>query len=136
MKKALLTIALVTLLVLCLAGCSGSARTLNVYNWGEYISDGSEGSFDTIREFEDWYEETYGEKVKVNYTTASGMNAYQYFEYTEAMEQVYGAGWTSKQFNLTLRGASGLENLTFTAELVSTAPNGTSVVWSSDPYSA
>ena len=69
MKKALLTIALVTLLVLCLAGCSGSARTLNVYNWGEYISDGSEGSFDTIREFEDWYEETYGEKVKVNYTT-------------------------------------------------------------------
>ena len=69
MKNALLTIALVTLLVLCLAGCAGSARTLNVYNWGEYISDGSEGSFDTIREFEDWYEETYGEKVKVNYTT-------------------------------------------------------------------
>ena len=40
-----------------------------MFNWGEYISDGSEGTFDTIREFEDWYEETYGEKVKVNYTT-------------------------------------------------------------------
>lgn len=69
MKKALLTLILGTLLVLCLAGCSGGARTLNVYNWGEYISDGSEGSFDTIREFEEWYLETYGEKVKVNYTT-------------------------------------------------------------------
>ena len=64
------------------------------------------------------------------------MNAYQYFEFTEAMEQAYGAGWNSKQFNLTLRGASDLENLTFTAELVSTAPNGTSVIWSGNPYSA
>lgn len=26
--------------------------TLNVYNWGEYISDGSEGSIDVIKEFE------------------------------------------------------------------------------------
>ncbi|MBQ8264353.1 MAG: ABC transporter permease subunit, partial [Oscillospiraceae bacterium] len=42
---------------------------LNVYNWGEYISDGSEGSFDTIDEFENWYEETYDQKIKVNYTT-------------------------------------------------------------------
>lgn len=42
---------------------------LNVYNWGEYISDGSEGSFDTVREFEKWYEREYGQKVKVNYTT-------------------------------------------------------------------
>ena len=42
---------------------------LNVYNWGEYISDGSEGSYDTIKEFESWYEEEYGRKVHVNYTT-------------------------------------------------------------------
>ena len=42
---------------------------LNVYNWGEYISDGSEGSYDTIAEFEDWYEETYGRSVHVNYDT-------------------------------------------------------------------
>jgi len=55
---------------LCLTGCGGgNTLTLNVYNWGEYISDGSEGSFDTIREFEVWYEETYGTPVKVNYTT-------------------------------------------------------------------
>ena len=44
-------------------------KVLNVYNWGEYISDGSEDSLDTIAAFEDWYEETYGEKVKVNYST-------------------------------------------------------------------
>ena len=46
-----------------------SAKELNVYNWGEYISDGSEGSFDTIKEFEKWYEATYGEKITVNYDT-------------------------------------------------------------------
>ena len=42
---------------------------LNVYNWGEYISDGSEDSFDTIKGFEDWYLENYGHEVEVNYTT-------------------------------------------------------------------
>ena len=42
---------------------------LNVYNWGEYISDGSDGSFDTIKGFERWYEENYGSPVEVNYTT-------------------------------------------------------------------
>ncbi|MBQ6020966.1 MAG: spermidine/putrescine ABC transporter substrate-binding protein [Clostridia bacterium] len=29
--------------------------TLNVYNWGEYISDGSEGALDVNKEFEDRY---------------------------------------------------------------------------------
>ena len=48
---------------------SGDVKTLYVYNWGEYISDGSEGSYDTNAEFEKWYEKTYGEKVKVNYST-------------------------------------------------------------------
>ena len=42
---------------------------LNVYNWGEYISDGSEDSFDTIKGFEEWYLENYGHEVEVNYTT-------------------------------------------------------------------
>ncbi len=71
MKKILATLLSLCLLAsLCLTGCSGGeSLTLNVYNWGEYISDGSEGSFDTIEGFEDWYEETYGVKVKVNYTT-------------------------------------------------------------------
>ena len=70
MKKMMTLLAAILLLVLCLTGCGGKdTLTLNVYNWGEYISDGSEGSFDTIREFEIWYEETYGQKVTVNYST-------------------------------------------------------------------
>ena len=49
---------------------SGSnTLTLNVYNWGEYISDGSDDTLDTIKAFEEYYYETYGVKVKVNYTT-------------------------------------------------------------------
>ncbi len=44
-------------------------ETLNVYNWGEYISDGSDDSLDVIAAFEEWYEEEYGKKIKVNYTT-------------------------------------------------------------------
>ena len=70
MKKTVLLLALALLLVLCLTACGGKeTKTLNVYNWGEYISDGSEDSLDTIAAFEDWYEETYGTKVKVNYDT-------------------------------------------------------------------
>ena len=70
MKKMMTLPAAILLLVLCLTGCGGKETlTLNVYNWGEYISDGSEDSFDTIREFETWYEETYGQKVTVNYST-------------------------------------------------------------------
>ena len=42
---------------------------LNVYNWGEYISDGSEDSFNTIKGFEKWYKENYGSEVEVNYST-------------------------------------------------------------------
>jgi spermidine/putrescine transport system permease protein len=48
---------------------SNKPLVLNVYNWGEYISDGSEDSFDTVKEFEKWYEAEYGQKVHVNYTT-------------------------------------------------------------------
>lgn len=70
MKKIMTLLAAILLLALCLTGCGGKdTLTLNVYNWGEYISDGSEDSFDTIREFETWYEETYGQKVTVNYST-------------------------------------------------------------------
>ena len=72
MKKILsvLLIGAMLLALLALAGCgSKDTLTLNVYNWGEYISDGSEGSLDTIKAFEQWYAETYGQKVKVNYTT-------------------------------------------------------------------
>ena len=49
--------------------------TLYVYNWGEYISDGSEDSLDVNEAFEDWYNQTIGTKngtrVEVNYSTYS-----------------------------------------------------------------
>ena len=61
-------IALIIALIAVL-GSRADTRTLNVYNWGEYISDGSEDSLDTIKAFEQWYAEEYGEKVKVNYST-------------------------------------------------------------------
>ena len=77
MKRICTILLLAALCAALFTGCGGSADkpasggtlTLNVYNWGEYISDGSEGSYDTIAEFESWYEETYGQKVKVNYDT-------------------------------------------------------------------
>ena len=62
---------ILALMVVLIATSSGRTLTLNVYNWGEYISDGSEGSLDTIAAFEEWYEETYGTPVKVNYDTFS-----------------------------------------------------------------
>ena len=72
MKKLLsvLLIAAMLLAAAALTGCgSKDTLTLNVYNWGEYISDGSEGTLDTIKAFEKWYQETYGQKLKVNYST-------------------------------------------------------------------
>ena len=70
MKKIIAIVMVLVLAAGAFAGCgSKNTLTLNVYNWGEYISDGSEGSFDTVREFEKWYEETYGQKVTVNYST-------------------------------------------------------------------
>ena len=38
--------------------------TLNVYNWGQYIADGSDGSMEVIKEFEARYP-----NIKVNYST-------------------------------------------------------------------
>ena len=69
-KLTALLLCCVLLCAVCLTGCGKSdTLTLNVYNWGEYISDGSEDSFDTIREFEKWYEATYKQKIHVNYDT-------------------------------------------------------------------
>ena len=83
MKKWKLFALLVLTLSLLLVACSGAEEgtdqvqasgdtvTLYVYNWGEYISDGSEGTLDVNAEFEKWCRETLGMKVKVNYSTFS-----------------------------------------------------------------
>ena len=70
----LLALLIVGLPLLGMTSCdetSGNTVTLYVYNWGEYISDGSEGTLDANEMFEQWYYETYGVRVEVNYSTYS-----------------------------------------------------------------
>ena len=83
--KKILTLLIFLTLPLLLVSC-GEAKSeekadlptkyLNVYNWGEYISDEDDeecGLFDTNAAFEDYFNEhlaeSYGYYVKVNYTT-------------------------------------------------------------------
>ena len=56
-----------TLFVMLFTGCSKTSSdiTLNVYNWGEYISDGSDGTLDVNAEF------TKKTGIKVNYVNCS-----------------------------------------------------------------
>ena len=66
MKKLVaLLLSLCTLLGL-MAGCSAEDDrvTINVYNWGQYISEGDEGYMDVIAEFEKEYP-----NIRVNYVT-------------------------------------------------------------------
>ena len=60
-------LAVIAVAVFCADG--EKEEVLNVYNWGEYVSDGADDTLDTIAAFEQWYEETYGKKIKVNYST-------------------------------------------------------------------
>lgn len=66
MKKIFILLASLLLLTAC---GNEDCEVLNVYNWGEYISDGSEGSIDVNAEFEKYYYEQHGKNLKVNYTT-------------------------------------------------------------------
>ena len=71
-KIASLLIAVILLLpcIASLSSCDSSYDiVLNVYNWGEYISDGSYDSLDVNKAFEQWYFEKTGVRVKVNYDT-------------------------------------------------------------------
>jgi len=55
------------LLVALLSGCGQKTDgrvTINVYNWGQYISEGDDGCMDVIAEFEKAYP-----NIKVNYVT-------------------------------------------------------------------
>ncbi len=70
LPKLLLLLTVAALMTPIFCSCVQSDVTvLNVYNWGEYISDGSEDSYDTNAAFEEWYLAEYGKEVKVNYTT-------------------------------------------------------------------
>lgn len=77
----LLTLSATSLLFVSCESQNAKTVTINVYNWGQYISDGSEDTFDTNREFEIYWNETsrelygesladkYGYKIAVNYST-------------------------------------------------------------------
>ncbi|MBE6680002.1 MAG: spermidine/putrescine ABC transporter substrate-binding protein [Ruminococcaceae bacterium] len=69
MKKLIVVFALAISFVLF--GCENAAekKVVNVYSWGEYISDGSEGTLDSNAAFEEYYFEKYGEEIEVVYTT-------------------------------------------------------------------
>lgn len=74
MKKRIIAIILAAALTLpalfALTSCrSNYDSVLYVYNWGEYMSLGADGTLDVTKEFETYYYETYGERVKVNYDT-------------------------------------------------------------------
>ncbi len=89
MKRFLVLLVILTLFVCLFSGCEQETNetiVLNVFNWGEYISDG-EGSWeyedeegniieipylDINAEFEEYYQKKHpGKKVEVNYTTYS-----------------------------------------------------------------
>ncbi len=69
MKKIIAIVAIFCCFFLASCGSNTDVDVLNVYNWGEYISDGSEGSLDVNKEFVKYYEEKHGRKLKLNYTT-------------------------------------------------------------------
>ena len=85
MKRFVLCLLSILIAAFTLASCDSSEEngasknyetiTLNVYNWGEYISDGFQGSLDTNAAFEEYFNtklagtEKYPFRVKVNYTT-------------------------------------------------------------------
>lgn len=68
MKKVICVVLSVLLAVGCLAGLSGCGSskktTLYVYNWGQYISEGDDGSLDVIAAFEEAYP-----NIRVQYST-------------------------------------------------------------------
>lgn len=86
MKKTasvLLSFAFLAPTLISLGGCAADKEiTLRVYNWEEYIDEGGEGSYDydydetgdadtrpILDKFEEWYEDTYGKSVRVEYST-------------------------------------------------------------------
>ncbi|MBO5713084.1 MAG: extracellular solute-binding protein [Clostridia bacterium] len=81
--KRVCSLILALLMLICpltLTACSpvdNDVIYLNVYNWEDYIAQDDEA--DLIKEFEDYYFETYGKKVKVNYSTF-GTNENMYNE--------------------------------------------------------
>ena len=76
--KRIISLTISLLLVLLSAAFSSLSvfaaeknEILYVYNWGEYISDGSDDSLDVNEAFEEYCREKLGRNVEVNYSTFS-----------------------------------------------------------------
>ncbi len=71
MKKKIPALMLITVMMIALAACGAGADTdrVYIYNLGEYLADGSEGIFDCVSGFEEYYEDLTGRGLKVYYTT-------------------------------------------------------------------
>ena len=67
--KAALAAVLMVLAIAAFSACGKADDSLYVYNYGEYIADGSYGIFDAVAGFEEYYEELTGRSLKVYYTT-------------------------------------------------------------------
>ena len=66
MEKYLCIFLLAVILANCFSGCTvaDNRTVINVYNWGQYISEGDDGCIDVIAEFEKAYP-----NIRVNYVT-------------------------------------------------------------------
>ena len=58
----------VALIVFSALPISADEVTLNIYNWGEYLSYDDEESYDVLIEFEKYYESTYNQSININYS--------------------------------------------------------------------
>ena len=67
----LLLAALLSALLLPLSSCGEPTEKLYLYNWGEYMPLGTDGSENVLELFEAYYEETYGKKIEVVYSIFS-----------------------------------------------------------------
>lgn len=71
MKKITSLIAIMMLLSVTTTSCNqkSTLRTLTIYNWQDYIFEGSDEVAGVVEQFEEYYYATYQEKIKVNYYT-------------------------------------------------------------------
>jgi len=73
--SAVATVALIAVIIASFLGGNlnvGAAETvtLNVYNWGEYMADGSDSEYGNVNEmFSEYYYNKYGKRVIINYST-------------------------------------------------------------------
>ena len=74
--KKIISIVLISAFILSFSvlfsSCTAQeSDTLYVYNWGEYISDGFDGTLDVNKAFEEYYFKKYNKRIKINYSTFS-----------------------------------------------------------------